>query len=416
MITLLTDIGSLVTVNANGGSSRTGAAMRDVGEIKNAAVLFDSRIRWIGTSEEAERKLASGEWGAVDVVPCEGRTVLPGFVDSHTHMVFAGSRAHEFARRLSGVPYTQIAAEGGGILTTMRAVREASLEDLVARCDDLVSSALQQGTTSLEIKSGYGLTLQDELKLLDAARAVRDDHVVRIKLTFLGAHAVPPEYKQDPEGYVRHIIEDMIPAVAEAELADFCDVFIDAGFFTAEQGERILRAAQEHGMRAKVHADEIAIVGAVDVAARVGAFSADHLEHTTIEGMHMLRDAGVVATLLPGTAYTLRLPYPDARTMIDEGLTVALATDCNPGSCFTENMQTILSLACINCGMSIEEAITAATLHGAAALGMADEVGSIEVGKRADIVLYDCPSYEDLVYHFGTNQVWGVWVGGEESA
>jgi imidazolonepropionase len=410
MTTLLTNISSLVTVDAAGAAAKTGADMRSVGEIRNAAILFDERIRWIGTSDEAEALRADD----VEVIDCTGKTVMPGFVDSHTHMVFAGDRAHEYARRIEGATYSEIAAEGGGILSTMHAVRSASVEDLVDVGDALVSSALAHGTTTVEIKSGYGLDLGSELRLLEAVGMLREGHEARIVGTFLGAHAVPPEYKADPDAYVRHVITDMLPAVAEQGVASFCDVFVDKGFFTAEHGEQILAAARDHGLGLKIHADEIALVGASTMAARMGCISADHLEHSTVNEIRALRDAGVVCTLLPGTAYTLRLPYPDARTMIGEGAVVALATDCNPGSCFTENMQAILSLACVNMRMSIEEAIVASTLHGAAALGLTAHVGSLEVGKFADIVVYDVPSYRDIVYHFGVNHVWTVFIGGEE--
>jgi imidazolonepropionase len=415
-MTVFTNIGQLVTVRGDGAPFRNGAAMRDIGVVENAAVLFDENIRWVGdTADVVQAVLDLGYLpGDIDEVNCEGRVVLPGFVDSHTHMVFAGSRANEFARRLAGTSYAQIAAEGGGILTTMNAVRQASEDDLAAVCERLVTSAMEHGTTTIEIKSGYGLDVESELRLLRAARRVAGEQPARIVTTFLGAHAVPPEYRSDPDAYVDLVIEHMLPAVAREGLAEFCDVFTDVGFFTVEQSERVLTAARRLGMNLKVHADEIGIVGASTMAARMGAISADHLEHSTEEHVLALRDAGVVCTLLPGTAYTLRLPYPNARMMIDQGAIVALASDCNPGSSYTENMQTILSLACAMMSMTIEEAITAATLNGAAALGLADRVGSIEVGKSADLVIYDCHHYADIIYHFGTNQVWSVWAAGEE--
>jgi imidazolonepropionase len=418
-MTLFTNIASLVTVHADGALAKIGAAMRNVGEVRDAAVLFDEeRIHWVGSSHAVDAALAALDVDSaeVDVVDCTGKTVMPGFVDSHTHMVHAGSRAHEFARRLSGVPYAQIAAEGGGILTTMKAVREASVDELVAVGDRLATSALEHGTTTIEIKSGYGLTLESELRMLEAIGVLRDEHEATIVATFMGAHDVPPEFRHDADAYVQHIIDVMLPAVAAQGIAMFCDAFPDQGFFSVDQAERVLRAAQGLGLRGKVHADEIANIGASAMAARLGLASADHLEFTTRENVAAMRDAGVICTLLPGTAYTLRLPYPDARMMIDEGAVVALATDCNPGSCLSENMQLMLSLACTNMGMSVEETIVAATLHGAAALGIADEVGSIEAGKRADLVIYDVPSYADIVYHFGVNHVWSVWVNGAEVA
>lgn len=411
----LINIASLVTVASDGKRAKTGSSMRDLGEIRNGAVIFDDVIRWRGPMAEFDD--ACVRLGVspteLELDDCSGLTVLPGFVDSHTHIVYAGSRAHEFARRLSGVPYTTIAAEGGGILTTMRAVREASREDIVHVATHHAQRALEHGTTFMEVKSGYGLSLESEVKLLNAVVDVAQDVDMRLVSTFMAAHDVPPEFRSSPDDYVRHIVDDMLPAVKDIELLSFCDVFTDKGFFTVEQSEIILQAASGYGLGLKVHADEIAAIGASNMAARLGCVSADHLEFTTEDDVDALRDAGVVCTLLPGTAYTLRLPPPNARMMIDRGAIVALATDCNPGSCLSENMQNVLSLACMTLGMSIEEAIVAATLHGAAALRVHDRVGSIDVGKEADMVLYDVPSYADIVYHFGVNHVLGVYVRGE---
>ncbi|NQW29894.1 MAG: imidazolonepropionase [Ignavibacteria bacterium] len=416
-MTLFSNIECLVTVNANGELFKVGAAMQDLGVINNGAILFDEKIRWVGSNNDVDAAIVDLHLGNDDVefVDCSGQTVMPGFVDSHTHMVFAGNRADEFARRLQGVPYTQIAAEGGGILTTMNAVREASVQELYDVAEALATSALMHGTTTIEIKSGYGLSVESELAQLEAIELLRETHEARIVPTFMGAHDVPPEFKHAPDEYVDLLINEMLPKVAEHNLAVFVDVFTDAGFFTVEQSTRILLAAKKLGFLVKVHADEISNIGASAMAAELGAVSADHLEFTTESDMDAMLTAGTVATLLPGTAYTLRLPYPPARKMIEKGLTVALATDCNPGSCFTENMSTVLSLACANMHMSIEESIVAATLNGAHALRMSNSVGSIEVGKLADLVIYDVPSYSSLVYHFGVNHVWSVWVGGEEN-
>ncbi|MBU3678180.1 MAG: imidazolonepropionase [Candidatus Kapabacteria bacterium] len=402
MINVLTNISSLVTLRGDGSRARTGHEMQCIDEIRNGALVHNgSTILWVGQASALPPAYVDG----ATVTDCTGKTVMPGFVDSHTHMVFAGSRSHEFARRLAGASYADIAAEGGGILTTMQAVRSASVDELAEVGRRLVDSAVRHGSTTIEIKSGYGLDVASELRLLEAAGRLKQEGRAHIHVTFLGAHAVPPEWKHDPDGYVDLVINEMLPAVAEQGIAEFCDVFTDKGFFTREQSTRILRAASDHGLKLKVHADEIALVGASDMAAELGCISADHLEHSTVDEVRLLRDAGVVCTLLPGTAYTLRLPFPDARMMIEQGAIVALATDCNPGSCFTENMQTILSLACINMRMSIEEAITAATINGAAALGISHITGSLETGKRPDVVIYDVPRYQDVVYHFGVNQV-----------
>lgn len=412
-MTVFVNIEQLVTVATGGAPCITGAAMRDLGVIEHAAVVFTDVIVWTGSMQDLP---ASYLDQATEVVDCSGQVVLPGFVDAHTHMVFAGSRANEFARRLSGVPYTQIAAEGGGILTTMRAVREASVQEIIDVGERLVQSAIEHGTTTIEIKSGYGLTTESELVLLEAAGRLQEDMPIDIAVTFLGAHAIPPEYAAQPDAYVDLIVEEMLPKVREQGIATACDVFTDVGFFSREQSERILRAAQKLGFALHVHADEIANIGASEMAAAVGALSADHLEHTTVANMRAMRDAGVVAVLLPGTAYTLRLPYPDARTMIEQGMVVAIATDCNPGSCLSENMQLMLSLACANMGLSVEEAISAATINGAHALRMANRIGSIEPGKQANLVIYDVPSYPTIIYHFGVNHVYSVWARGVEIA
>lgn len=412
-MTVLTNIAQLVTVSAGGAPFKPGPAMRDLGVVENAAIVFTDIIEWVGAASDLPAAYLEQ---ANDVVDCRGQVVLPGFVDAHTHMVFAGSRAHEFARRLSGVPYTEIAAEGGGILTTVRAVREASIEQIVEIGEQLVQSAIEHGTTTVEIKSGYGLSTESELKLLAAAGALQQEMPIDIAVTFLGAHAIPPEYASNPDAYVDLVIDEMLPLVQEQGIATACDVFADIGFFSRQQSERILRAAADRGFALHVHADEIANIGASQMAAELRALSADHLEYTTPEDMAALSEAGVVGVLLPGTAYTLRLPYPDARTMIEQGMVVAIATDCNPGSCLSENMQLMLSLACANMGMSIEEAITAATLHGAHALRMADRVGSLEVGKLANLVIYDIQSYADIVYHFGVNHAYSVWSHGVEVA
>lgn len=416
--TLLSNISTLVTSSARGGVCRTGDAMQNLGVISNGAVLMDSSIVAVGTMEQILSEHAE-KISDARRIDCAGKTVMPGFVDSHTHMVFAGSRSHEFARRLAGVPYTQIAAEGGGILTTMRAVRNASVDEIVGVGNKLVRAAIQHGTTCIEIKSGYGLSTDAELKLLEAAHRIASASPASIHITFLGAHDVPPEYRETQapftsHDYVRLVIDEMLPAVVAQGYATACDVFADAGFFSVEQAENICLAAKELGLAIHIHADEIANIGASELAARLGAYSADHLEFTVLENMKAMKDAGVVATLLPGTAYTLRLPYPDARLMIDTGLVVALATDCNPGSNMSENMQGVLSLACTNMNMSIEEAITAATLHGAHALRVADRKGSIEVGKDADVVMYNVESYTDLVYHYGVNHVERVYIGGTQ--
>ncbi|HYF03566.1 MAG TPA: imidazolonepropionase [Patescibacteria group bacterium] len=416
MPTLLKNISSLITVNSAGKGFKTGAEMNDIGEIKNGAILFKEKIEWVGTTDEAEELFKNGELKANTILDGTGKTVMPGFVDSHTHIVFAGSRADEFARRLRGESYQTIAAEGGGILKTMRAVRESGVEQLAETGRKLAHSAMRMGTTTMEIKSGYGLTLESELNQLRAAKLLQSELPLKIVTTFLGAHDIPPEFRENREQYIDLVCNEMIPAVAEEGLAEYCDAFTDTGYFTLEETERIFTTALKHGLKLRIHADELSNVEAAALGAKLGAKSADHLLFISDSGIEALKSSGTVATLLPGTAYTLKLPYAPARKIIDAGVKTALATDCNPGSCFCENMQLILSLACTNMKMSVEEAITAATLNGAEALGLSQQTGSLEVAKSADIIMLDTPDYANLVYHFGTNHVENVWIGGQRLA
>jgi imidazolonepropionase len=406
--TLITNIGSLITI-AHKGEQRGNilASMNDLSIIEDAAMIFTDRFEWIGKASDIPQDIHIDE--TIDVF---GKAIIPGFVDSHTHCIFAGDRSEEFRRRLRGVSYQQIASEGGGIIRTMSAVRNASIEQLAEQGIDLAWKAIEYGTTTIEMKSGYGLSIDAEIKLLKAIQIVREEVPIRIISTFMGAHDFPPEYASDRQKYIDLIIDEMLPAVKEQNLAEICDVFTDTGYFTVEDSRRILLAAKELGFRCKVHADELSAFGAAEMAGELNAISADHLLFCSQAGMNAMKEGGTVATLLPGTAYTLRLPYAPARTMIDCGLIVALATDCNPGSCYSPNMQMMLSLACMNMGMSIEEALTAATLHGAYALNLEIECGGIEIGKSADFILLDTASYADIVYHFGINHTWNTWCKG----
>lgn len=413
---LLIHIAQLLTLPSGNAEYKCGSDMGELGTLRDAALLVDDatgRIEWLGTTNEA-LAIYHTQLPEFKILDCSDKCVMPGFIDSHTHIVFAGNRSAEFARRLQGVSYQQIASEGGGILSTMRATRSATVEELYENGKRLALSALRHGTTSIEIKSGYGLSLEAELNQLRAIKLLREELPLRISATFLGAHDFPPEYHERRDEYVDLIVNEMIPRVADEGLADFCDVFADTGYYTLPQSKRVLKAAAQAGMKLKVHADELTPFGAAELAASLGAVSADHLLFISPKGIEDMKAAGTVATLLPGTAYTLRLPYAPARSMIDAGAIVALATDCNPGSCYMENMQVVLSLACMNMRMSIEEAITAATLHGARALCTAETTGSLEIGKMADFLVLDTPNYSDLVYHFGVNHVEQVWIGGQK--
>ncbi|MBL8005749.1 MAG: imidazolonepropionase [Candidatus Kapabacteria bacterium] len=407
------NIGSLLTISANDNCVKTLQDMNNLSIINDAIMLFDVSIQWIGTSAEFEN--VSSQFSVTEWIDAKGKVVMPGFVDSHTHTVFAGNRSNEFAQRLQGVSYQQIAASGGGILTTVNGVRTASQEQIVTNAYSLLQSAISFGTTTMEIKSGYGLSFDAEMKLLYSIREVASISPMNIVSTFMGAHDFPEEYKHNHSGYVSLVCEEMIPAVSEQHLATFCDVFTDKGYYTLEETETILSKGLEYGLLPKMHADELATVHATELACEIGAFSADHLLHVSQKGVEALSQSKrTVATLLPGTAYTLRLPYAPARTLIDNGAMVALATDCNPGSCFTENMQTILSFACMNMKMSIEESIVASTLHGAKALGLERSKGSLEIGKDADFLVLQTTNYADIVYHFGTNLVEQTWIGGKK--
>lgn len=411
---LLKNISSLVTVNADGKLQKSGSEMQEIGEIRNAALLFDEKILWVGSVEDYEKNNISEHYHIDQSIDAQGKTVLPGFVDSHTHLVFAGNRSSEFARRLRGLTYQQIAEEGGGILTTMKATRSATIEELAETGRKLAWNAMKHGTTALEIKSGYGLSLKSEINQLEAIKLLQNELPLHISSTFLGAHDFPPEYKHEREKYIDIICNEMIPTVAEMCLAKYNDVFIDKGYYTLLEGEKIIKTGIDYGLKPKVHCDELADVGAAGLAASLGAVSADHLLFVSDTGMDSLKESGTVATLLPGTAYFIRMPYANARKMIEKGLTVALSTDCNPGSSFTENMQLILSLAVINMKMTAEEAIAAATINGAAAIEQSDKMGSLEVGKLSNFIICNCTQYSDIFYHFGINHVEQTWIAGKQ--
>jgi imidazolonepropionase len=396
------NISQLVTVAADGARVKVGSAMRDLRILKNAGVLCrGGKIAWVGTMAEWHQSLP-GDYPEIDAA---GRAVLPGFVDSHTHMMFAGSRAAEFALRVEGATYQQIAEQGGGILNTVRSVREATKRELKRATGRFLTEMMRQGTTTVEIKSGYGLDMDAEVKMLEAITELREEEIMSVVGTFLGAHAVPPEFRANPGGYVDLVCDQMIPYVGKKQLAAFCDVFCEKGYFSLEQSERILREGQRRGMAPKIHADELTPLGGAELASRVGAVSADHLEHVSEKGIACMAEAGVVAGLLPGVSFFLNHRFAPARALIDAGVPVAIASDFNPGSCMSFSMPLMMTIACTQTRMTPEEALTAATLHGAAALGLASQVGSIEVGKQADLLIADVPDYRFLVYHFGANHV-----------
>ncbi len=404
--TLVENANEVVTLAAEEGSGpRVGAAMRNLGIVEKGSVAaFGDRIVAVGKAAEVRSK--------VDLVPeariidAAGKVVLPGFVDAHTHLVFAGSREREFVQRAQGRSYMDILASGGGILSTVRATRAASAGELVQLGLERLDIMLCHGTTTVEAKSGYGLSLDDEVKCLRVLRELSERHPVDVIPTFLGAHAVPPEYRGDPDGYVLHIIEDMIPRVAAEGLASFCDVFCEEGVFSVSQSRRILEAGKAFGLTPRLHADEMAPMAGAELAAEVGAISADHLLFASEEGMRRMAEAGVIATLLPGTSFALMLGrYADARAFMQAGCAVALATDFNPGTCPALSMQFVMNLAALGMRLHPAEVISACSLNAACALGLGDEVGSLEVGKLADIVVANVDTYLKLPYQLGANIV-----------
>jgi len=377
---------------------RWGAGMSNLGIIEDGAVATkDGRIVFVGkTGEcriESERE-----------IDATGRVVMPGFVDSHTHVVFAGSREDEFALRLQGASYIEIAKTGGGIRSTVARTRLASRDELINTAEPRLDSMLRWGTTTAEVKSGYGLNTESEIKILEAAKELDAKHPIDLVPTYLGAHDFPVEFADDRESYVDQVIE-AIPEFSRRELAVFCDVFCEEGFFTVEQSRRILKAASRHGLLLKLHADELSDSGGAELAAKMRAVSADHLVQSSDAGLRAMKKAGTIAVLLPGTSFFLRKAAAPGRRMIEMGLPVAVASDYNPGSSPIGHMPIVIGLACLLFGFNPAEAITASTVNGAWAVGLGKEVGTLEPGKKADIVVLRSESYLQVPYWFGENPV-----------
>jgi imidazolonepropionase len=387
---LLTDIGQLVT--------------NDGEPMWNAVVAIDGdKISYVGVAKDAPF-LGNGE-----ILQCGGAAVLPGFVDAHTHLIFAGDRSDEFSRRLAGESYSQLAAEGGGILSTVSATRAATEEQLFDLAVDRAWRMIRSGTTTIEVKSGYGLDLETELRLLRVANRLGDTLPITVKVTFLGAHSIPPEFANDRTGYIDLVVETMLPEVAP--FADYCDVFVEEGAFTVDEARKIFAVATEFGLGARVHAEQLSRFGGARLAAEIGAVSADHLDYATMEDAQALAAAGTSAVLVPGASYTLRSDQAPGQMLIEAGCNIALATDCNPGTSYFEAISPIISLAVVQMGLTVDQAIHAATRGGASSLGL-DDRGFIEAGARADMIVLDAPNVAHIPYRPATNLVGTVISGG----
>jgi imidazolonepropionase len=403
----------LVTLRG-AASPRVGAELRELSIIEDGALLVrDGRIEKVGARSLIEPLIESG----VEAVDAGGRVVMPGFVDAHTHAVFAGTRVDEYEQRALGATYQEIAARGGGIRSTVRATRGATLEQLIEAGRRYSDWFLRTGTTTVEAKSGYGLSVEDELKLLRAIRRLDEETLLNYVPTFLGAHDIPEEYRARREDYVALVIEEMLPRVAEEHLANYCDVFCEDKVFTIDETRRILQAARARGLGLRLHADQLSLAGGAQLAAELKADTADHLEHTDAAGIAALAKARVQPVLLPGSVYALgHTRYPAAREMIEAGLAVVLATDFNPGSSPTPAMPMVLSIACTHLKMTPAEALTAVTINAAYSLGRGADIGSLEAGKRANFVIQDCSDYREVAYFFGLEHAHAVYSGGRPAA
>ena len=408
---LLTNIGQIASLAGHSKEPKTRDQMDDVSIIENGAIAIkDGKVIAVGHTGDVLAQL--DEEPELPAIEFPEKLATPGFIDSHTHLTFGGSRENDFAMKLAGKTYLEILEAGGGILNTLRSTRAANQSELVSNAFSYAESMLGMGTTTIEAKSGYGLDTENELKMLRVIDELKGKLTTDLVSTFMGAHAVPPEYEGKTDDYVDLIINDMIPAVAKSGLAEFCDVFCEQGVFDIEQSRKILLAAKDKGMKLKVHADEIVQLGGASLAAEVGAVSADHLLMASDDGLEAMLKAGTIATLLPATAFSLDTQYADARKMIDMGLPVALATDFNP-NCANESLFFTIALSCYKMKMKPREALSAVTINAAHALDRGDSHGSLEVGKAADILILDCPNPEYLTWRFGANLVHTVISNGQ---
>jgi len=405
---IIKNIGKLVTMEGS-FLPKTGKEMNELTILENAYIaVVEGKIFKVGTGEDY--KALVGENTIID--DASGMLVTPGLVDSHTHLVHGGSRENEFSKKLNGVPYIQILQEGGGILSTVNSTKKATFDELYKKAKKSLDRMLEFGVTTVEEKSGYGLELETEVKQLQVAHKLDKDHPVDLVHTFLGAHAVPVEYKSNSEAYIKLLVEDIMPKVKELDLAEFCDVFCEEGVFSVQESDYILSKAKEMGYKLKIHADEIVPIGGAELAAKLGCISADHLMAASEQGLKDMAEKGVIANILPGTSFNLNKPSADCRKMIDLNVPLSLSSDYNPGSCPSENLQLVMQLGCLNLKMTPNEVLTAVTINAAHCVDRATEIGSIEIGKKADIAVFDAPNVEYLMYHFGINHIDRVYKEG----
>ena len=405
---IIKNIGKLVTMEGS-FLPRIGKQMNELTILENAYIaVVEGKIFQVGTGEDYKELV--GENTIID--DASGMLVTPGLVDSHTHLVHGGSRENEFSKKLNGVPYIQILQEGGGILSTVNATKNSTFDELYNKAKKSLDRMLEFGVTTVEEKSGYGLNLETEIKQLEVAHKLDNDHPVDLVHTFLGAHAVPVEYKSNNEAYIKLLVEEIMPKVKELDLAEFCDVFCEEGVFSVEESDYILSKAKEMGYKLKIHADEIVPIGGAELAAKLGCISADHLMAASDEGLRDMAEKGVIANILPGTSFNLNKPSANGRKMIDLNVPISLSSDYNPGSCPSENLQFVMQLGCLNLKMTPNEVLTAVTINAAHCVDRSTEIGSIEVGKKADIAIFDAPNVEYLMYHFGINHIDRVYKEG----
>lgn len=406
---ILKNIGKLVTMQGS-SNFKVKEEMNNTQIIEDAYIAVkNGKILAIGVGDVFGNIIGPN----TQIHDAQGLLVTPGLIDSHTHLVHGGSRENEFSMKLNGIPYIEILKNGGGILSTVKSTRESSKEKLYQKAKKSLDRMLEFGVTTIEAKSGYGLELNTEIKQLEIAKLLDKTHPIDLVHTFLGAHAILQEYKENHKGYIDILVDEMLPKIKNMGLAEFCDVFCEEGVFSIEESEYILSSAKKMGYKLKIHADEIESLGGAELAAKLGCISADHLMAASDKGIKMMVENKVVANILPATSFNLNKNYADCRKMIDMGAIVSLSSDYNPGSCPSENLQFVMQLGCLHLNMTPNEVLTSVTINAAYAIDRADKIGSLEVGKNADFVVFDAPNVEYLMYHFGINHTQRVYKNGK---